>query len=139
MLRAGAWSSGHGMRLMLRRLWVRIAALYTGWAFFTYICCKNFNDVCLKRPKINDKWGRGWAMNFFNLSLFCSNSCSKLGNSEGPSWIRKNHWMEGNKFWLDWHYLNKDVFVEHLEGLKFWFFLFDLKRNLLLKIVSLFF
>ena len=23
--------------------------------FFTYICCKNFNDVCLKRPKINKK------------------------------------------------------------------------------------
>ena len=22
---------------------------------FTYICCKNCNDVCLKRPKINDK------------------------------------------------------------------------------------
>ena len=21
--------------------------------FFTYICCKNCNDVCLKRPKIN--------------------------------------------------------------------------------------
>ena len=25
--------------------------------FFTYICCKNYNDVCLKRPKINDKRG----------------------------------------------------------------------------------
>ena len=23
--------------------------------FFTYICCKNCNDVCLKRPKINEK------------------------------------------------------------------------------------
>ena len=22
--------------------------------FFTYICCKNCNDVCLKRPKINE-------------------------------------------------------------------------------------
>ena len=22
--------------------------------FFTYICCKNSNDVCLKRPKINE-------------------------------------------------------------------------------------
>ena len=27
---------------------------------FTYICCKHCNDVCLKRPKINDKRGRGW-------------------------------------------------------------------------------
>ena len=26
---------------------------YTRWIFFTYICCKNCNDVCLKRPKIN--------------------------------------------------------------------------------------
>ena len=23
--------------------------------FFTYSCCKNCNDVCLKRPKINEK------------------------------------------------------------------------------------
>ena len=23
--------------------------------FFAYICCKNCNDVCLKRPKINEK------------------------------------------------------------------------------------
>ena len=23
--------------------------------FFTYISCKNCNDVCLKRPKINEK------------------------------------------------------------------------------------
>ena len=23
--------------------------------FFTLICCKNCNDVCLKRPKINEK------------------------------------------------------------------------------------
>ena len=28
--------------------------------FLTYICCQNCNDVCLKRPKINDKRGRGW-------------------------------------------------------------------------------
>ena len=28
--------------------------------FFTYICGKNCNDVCLKRPKINDKRGRDW-------------------------------------------------------------------------------
>ena len=28
--------------------------------FFTYICCKNFNDVCLKRSKIYNKRGWGW-------------------------------------------------------------------------------
>ena len=27
---------------------------------FTHIFCKNCNDVCLKRPKLNDKRGRVW-------------------------------------------------------------------------------
>ena len=27
---------------------------------FTNICCKNCNEVCMKRPKINCKRGRGW-------------------------------------------------------------------------------
>ena len=27
--------------------------------FFTLICCKICNDICLKRPKINYKRGRG--------------------------------------------------------------------------------
>ena len=27
----------------------------TGWTFFTLICCKNCNNVCLKRLKINEK------------------------------------------------------------------------------------
>ena len=48
------WSSGYGKRLTFRRSWVRIPAPYTGWTFFTYICCKNCN-VCLKRLKINEK------------------------------------------------------------------------------------
>ena len=51
----GPWSSGYGKRLSFRRLWVRIVAPYTGWKNFTFICCKNCNDVCLKRPKINKK------------------------------------------------------------------------------------
>ena len=46
------WSSGYGKRLTFRRSWVRILEPYTGWTFFTY--CKNCN-VCLKRPKINEK------------------------------------------------------------------------------------
>ena len=49
------WSSGYGKRLTFQRSWVRIQALYTGWTKFTFICCKNCNDVCLKRPKINEK------------------------------------------------------------------------------------
>ena len=43
---------------MFRRSWVRIPAL--DGHFFTLIFCKICNDVCLKRPKINDKRGRGW-------------------------------------------------------------------------------
>ena len=44
------WSIGYGRRLMSWRLWVWISALYTGWTFFTYICCKNCK-VCLKSWK----------------------------------------------------------------------------------------
>ena len=39
---------------MFQRTWIQIPALYTGWTFFTYICCKNCTDVCLKRPKIKE-------------------------------------------------------------------------------------
>ena len=52
------WSSGYGMRLIFQRLWVRILAPYTGWTFFTHNCSKNCNDVCMKRPKINEKEAR---------------------------------------------------------------------------------
>ena len=40
---------------MYQRLLVRIPAPYTGWTFFTFVCCKNCS-VCLKRRKR----GRGW-------------------------------------------------------------------------------
>ena len=52
------WSSGNGRRLMLQRSLVRIPAPYTGWIFFTFICCKNCCDFCLKKPKINNKRGQ---------------------------------------------------------------------------------
>ena len=45
---------------MFQRLWIQIPAPYTEWTFFSYICCKNSYDVCLKRQKINNKSGRGW-------------------------------------------------------------------------------
>ena len=48
------WSGGYGKRLTYRRLWVWIQVPYTGWTFFSYICCKICN-VCLKRPKISKK------------------------------------------------------------------------------------
>ena len=51
-LRAGALFNGGW--LMFERSWVRISAPYTGWTFFTLICWQNCN-VCLERPKINEK------------------------------------------------------------------------------------
>ena len=59
------WSSGYRKKLTFQRSWVRIPAPYTGWTFFTFICCKNCNDVCLKRPKINEKRGRSWPIFFY--------------------------------------------------------------------------
>ena len=41
------------MGLMFERLWVQIPTQYTGWTFFTLICCKNC-IVCLKRLKIKE-------------------------------------------------------------------------------------
>ena len=63
------WSNGYGKRLTGRRLWVRILAPYTGWTIFTDNCCKNCNDVCLKRPKINEKEA---AVDPFKKDCFCS-------------------------------------------------------------------
>ena len=59
---------------MFQRSWVRIPVLYTGWTFLTFICGKNCNDVCLKRPKINYKRGRGWPIKLISISnslTFC--------------------------------------------------------------------
>ena len=56
------WSSGYGRRLTILRSWVWIPAPYTGWTwhFFTLICCKNCNNVCLKKTENKRKRGRGW-------------------------------------------------------------------------------
>ena len=49
------WSSGYGRRLTFWRSWVRIPVPYTGWAFFTLICCKLVLMFVWKRLKINEK------------------------------------------------------------------------------------
>ena len=50
------WSSGYGRRLTFQRSWVRIPALHTGWTFFHIpIFAVKICNVCLKRPKINEK------------------------------------------------------------------------------------
>ena len=63
---------------MFGRSWVRILAPNTDGHFVTYICCKNCKNVCLKRPKINDKRGRGWHLKKAQLShrFFCCNLLS---------------------------------------------------------------
>ena len=44
---------------MFDRLWVRIPEPYTGWTFFTLICCKNY-IVCLKKAENKRKKRPGW-------------------------------------------------------------------------------
>ena len=54
-IRGMGGSPGYGMRLMFRRLWVRIPALYTGWTFFTFFVVK----IVIK-DKNKQKRGREW-------------------------------------------------------------------------------
>ena len=49
------WSSSYGRRLTFWRSWVQILVPYTGWTFFTIICCKLVLMFVWKRPKINEK------------------------------------------------------------------------------------
>ena len=58
----GSCSKGHGFESQHHTL---------DGHFSTYICCINFNDFCLKRPKINVKRGRGWPIKN-NVPIKCS-------------------------------------------------------------------
>ena len=51
-LKAGRvpWSRDLRRIVIIRRSWIRILVLDTGWTFFTLICCK-ICSVCLKRLK----------------------------------------------------------------------------------------
>ena len=49
------WFSGYGRRLMFWRSWVWIPVPYTGWRFFTIICCKIVLMFHWKRLTINEK------------------------------------------------------------------------------------
>ena len=52
-------NKGYGRRLILRRLWVRILAPYTGWTFFTHLFVVKTVMFVWKHE---NKWkrGRGW-------------------------------------------------------------------------------
>ena len=50
----GPWSSGYGKRLTSKGRGFEYRHRILDGHFFTYNCCKNCN-VCLKRPKINEK------------------------------------------------------------------------------------
>ena len=67
------WSSGYGRRLVFKRSWVRIPALYTGWTFFTFIYCKNC-IVCLKKTENKRKRGRDWLI-FISCDDRVSHDC----------------------------------------------------------------
>ena len=86
MFERETWSSGYGRRLTIQRSWVRIPAPYTGWTwhFFTLICCKNCNNVCLKRPKINEKESRVGPFFFKKTISYISN--------EKHIWCKAESW-----------------------------------------------
>ena len=52
------------------------------WHFFTFICWKNWNDVCLKRPKVNDKRGQFWPIKnlFLEKIKISSKNCFNNDN-----------------------------------------------------------
>ena len=52
-----------------------IPALYTGWTFYTFIC-----NVYLKRPKIDDKRGRGRPIKQNRIRGFVANCNSDIQN-----------------------------------------------------------
>ena len=72
------WSSGYGRRLTIQRSWVWIPAPYTGWTwhFFTLICCKNCNNVCLRGAENKRKRGRGWP-------IFKKTTPTRVGSNHG--------------------------------------------------------
>ena len=60
---------GYGRQLMIERSWVRIQAPYTGWIWhFSHLFVTNNCNVCLKRPKINEK--EAGVGPFFNKEYF---------------------------------------------------------------------
>ena len=44
---------------MFQRSWVQIPAPYTGWTFFTFICCKNCNVWLKDENKFKKEAGVG--------------------------------------------------------------------------------
>ena len=92
-----AWSSGYGRRLVFWGSWVRILAQ---WPFFTYICCKNCNAVCLKRLKINNKRGRGWPIIKIFIKYRCLEKVSaKNRNCSSAIFLT----IPNIHYALDWH------------------------------------
>ena len=89
------WSSGYGRRLMIQSSWVQIPAPYTGWTwhFFTLICCKNCNNVCLKKTENKRKRGRGWPI-FRKQFLNNKNCCPKQDSNLDHRSRRWEHWPQ---------------------------------------------
>ena len=63
--------------------------------FFTYICCKNCNDVCLKRPQINEKEAR---VGPFKKSLYRLTFSSQVTAFGFSYWLRSRGPVVENVF-----------------------------------------
>ena len=101
-----SWSSGYGKRerFAFQRSWVRIPAPYTGWTFFTYICCKYWNNVFLKRLKMNEKEA---GVGPFFLKKSTTTACLKdwqEATRKGRKWKRLKlpPMKRGKYFWGHW-------------------------------------
>ena len=78
------------MRLSIWRSWVRIPAPYTGWTFFTLICCKNCIDVCLK--KTEKEAGNGpflKSISFLLKKLIADHSILVIASIQGL-WLKQH-------------------------------------------------
>ena len=89
------WSSAYGRRPMCKRSSVWIPAPYTGWTFFTFICCKNCNDVCLKRQKIIDK--RPGLVHFLKKDIENRHQCWQSMRDLGQKDTRYNRTITGKR------------------------------------------
>ena len=72
--------------------------------FFTLICCKNCNNVCLKKTENKQKRGRGWPILKKKQFSYMGSGCNSVGRAvvsdyRGPR-FESSHWQ---KFILNIH------------------------------------
>ena len=100
---------------MFQRSWVRTAATYTGWTFFTILCCKNCN-VCMKR-RSKLKRGRGYLI----LRSSCLGIAHKIESLRLETFVAKKTFLWTQNFlklFLSYFFRNNPfhIFVQKLSG-----------------------